>query len=329
MNSTTTPFVWDLSGGLPLMVEVGTTYYVTGLGGLPVEQITGSTVYYYSEDQLGSTRLLTNSSGTTVAAFSYDPYGKLASSTGTVTTPFGFAGQYTDAESGLIYLRNRYYDPTTSQFITRDPMAALTGSPYTYSGDDPLNAGDPTGLDADCSSGDTTLCDGIDSLVGMCASGNILSQQGTDVCGYATSILEQSREELPAQYPFLSGLEQCESGANLESIQQWKNELQPQANDVVAAENFTGNLWSIGSQFNAPFCFKPFHQNDPTCVTGANQISSFMASHPQVWACTIGIGAGAAGGLIPGLGLASIPKAVGTLTAGCILNAGASEIPPP
>ena len=33
--------------------------------------------------------------------------------------------EYTDAETGLIYLRNRYYDPATAQFLTRDPVTAI------------------------------------------------------------------------------------------------------------------------------------------------------------------------------------------------------------
>lgn len=56
-----------------------------------------------------------------------------------------------------VYLRNRYYDPATGQFLTRDPLEAQTGQPYSYTGDDPLNATDPSGLcgvggwlDGDC-----------------------------------------------------------------------------------------------------------------------------------------------------------------------------------
>jgi RHS repeat-associated protein len=51
-----------------------------------------------------------------------------------------------DAESGLIYLRARYYDPATGQFMSRDPLAAATGDPYGYAGGDPLNGTDPSGL---------------------------------------------------------------------------------------------------------------------------------------------------------------------------------------
>jgi uncharacterized protein RhaS with RHS repeats len=46
-----------------------------------------------------------------------------------MTTPLGFAGQYTDSESGLQYFRARYHDPVTAQFLSRDPMDAATRSP--------------------------------------------------------------------------------------------------------------------------------------------------------------------------------------------------------
>ncbi len=54
---------------------------------------------------------------------------------------------------------NRYYDPTTDQFLSVDPDVAETGQPYTFSGGDPLNASDPLGL-----------CNGPD---GMCRNENV------------------------------------------------------------------------------------------------------------------------------------------------------------
>ena len=146
--ATTTRFAWDLADGFPLTVQAGTTSYVTGPGGLPIEQVDGTTVLYYAHDQLGSTRLLTDASGNPAATFSYDPYGAVAAHTGTVTTAFGFAGQYTDAESGLIYLRARYYDPGTRQFLSVDPFLRQTHQPYVYAADNPISRGDPAGLDA-------------------------------------------------------------------------------------------------------------------------------------------------------------------------------------
>jgi RHS repeat-associated protein len=56
------------------------------------------------------------------------------------------AVQYTDAESRFVYWRARYYDPTTGQFLTRDPLVALTWSAYGHVGGIPLNATDPLGL---------------------------------------------------------------------------------------------------------------------------------------------------------------------------------------
>jgi RHS repeat-associated protein len=47
----------------------------------------------------------------------------------------------------LNYLRARYYDPATAQFLSVDPMVAKTMSPYGYAAGDPLNASDPSGLD--------------------------------------------------------------------------------------------------------------------------------------------------------------------------------------
>ena len=52
-----------------------------------------------------------------------------------------------DVACKLIYLRARYYDPSTGQFISRDPLVAKTREPYAYTGDNPLNATDPTGLE--------------------------------------------------------------------------------------------------------------------------------------------------------------------------------------
>jgi hypothetical protein len=46
----------------------------------------------------------------------------------------------------LFYLRARYYDPSTGQFISRDPAVASTREPYAYVADNPLNSTDPSGL---------------------------------------------------------------------------------------------------------------------------------------------------------------------------------------
>jgi RHS repeat-associated protein len=81
-----------------------------------------------------------------LGTYTYDPWGKIASHTGTATSSLGYDGQYTDAESGYVYLRARSYDPATGQFLSLDPAVALTRVPYGYAADDPLNRTDPLGL---------------------------------------------------------------------------------------------------------------------------------------------------------------------------------------
>jgi RHS repeat-associated protein len=147
ISGATTFLVWDCTESVPLILNDGTNSYIYGPGGVPVEQVSGSgTALYLHHDQQGSTRLLTGSSGKSEAAATYDAYGSKTGSTGTATTPLGYDGQYTSADTGLIYLRARAYDPTTAQFLTVDPAAAVTETPYRYAGDNPVNVGDPTGL---------------------------------------------------------------------------------------------------------------------------------------------------------------------------------------
>jgi RHS repeat-associated protein len=151
-DAATSTYTWDMAEGLPLVlaetIGANTAYWVTGLGGLPLEEIAADgTVYYYHSDKLGSTRALSKDDGAVVATYDYGAYGNLTSQTGFLQ-PFQFAGHYSDAESGLQYLRARYYDPATEQFLTRDPLTPRTQLPYVYAQDSPPNRVDPSGLDS-------------------------------------------------------------------------------------------------------------------------------------------------------------------------------------
>jgi RHS repeat-associated protein len=137
-----------LSGGLPLLLSDDANSYLYGPNGEVIEQIAsdGTTTSYLHHDQLGSVRLITDAAGAAVGKFTYSSWGALTGNAGTASSPFGFAGEYTDAETGLQYLRSRYYDRATAQFITRDPLDDQSRHPYTYVGDDPVDRVDPTGL---------------------------------------------------------------------------------------------------------------------------------------------------------------------------------------
>lgn len=146
ISGTKANLAWDPSGGLPLLLNDGTNSYIYGPGGLPIAQINGEEkITYLHHDQLGSTRLLTNSSGENKGSYTYSAYGAVSGQTGSATTPLGFAGQYTNSSTGLIYLRARTYDPVTAQFLSVDPLVAETAEPYSYAGDNPVNRSDPSG----------------------------------------------------------------------------------------------------------------------------------------------------------------------------------------
>jgi RHS repeat-associated protein len=145
--ANTSHFAWDVAAAVPRLLTDGSTSYIYDASGAPIEQIgSNGTPLYFQHDQLGSTRLLTDSTGAVAATYTYDPTGNLTSHTGASDTALRWGGQYQDANTGLYYLRARYYDPATSQFLTRDPIAPVTQQPYGYVGGNPLNWWDPTGL---------------------------------------------------------------------------------------------------------------------------------------------------------------------------------------
>jgi len=77
--------------------------------------------------------------------YDYDAYGNQKGFSTTDTNPFRYSGEYYDSESGLIYLRNRYYDPEIERFITEDPIQDGMNW-YAYCGNNPVMFTDPNGL---------------------------------------------------------------------------------------------------------------------------------------------------------------------------------------
>jgi RHS repeat-associated protein len=186
VSGVTEAYVWNLPEASTVPLADGSTYYVTGFRGLPLEQISSKTVYYYHQDQLGSTRAMTDSRGAVAQTYTYDSYGNVTASSGSISNPMQFAGQYADSESGLLYLRNRYYDPSVAVFLTKDPQAPLAGPPYAYAADSPQNLVDPKGT------APINLLAGWNALIAGAASlatpDNISTVAGTisGACGVAS-----------------------------------------------------------------------------------------------------------------------------------------------
>ena len=114
----------------------------------PLAMLRASAISYFQADSLGSITSLSNAAGSVANTYTYDSFGKLTGSTGSLTNPFQYTARDFDTESGLYYMRARYFDPTTGRFLTEDPIGAAGGSLnfYSYALGDPVNASDPTGL---------------------------------------------------------------------------------------------------------------------------------------------------------------------------------------
>ena len=126
-----------------------TTQYIHGPGiDEPLSMARNNKTYYYHADALGSITRMTDQNGSTVQTIKYDTFGNIKSITNPLLIqPYAFTGREYDIESGFYYLRNRYYDPRTGRFITKDPIGFGGGDVnlYGYVRNNPVNFTDPTG----------------------------------------------------------------------------------------------------------------------------------------------------------------------------------------
>lgn len=147
-----TVYIRDVVSALPnVLAETtagATVHYMYGLD--QVAQLQDNQTQWLLGDGLGSVRQAVNEQGHIVLTQSYSPFGKLLGEDGDVATSFGFAGEQSDASTGLVFLRARYYDVQTGRFISKDPFSGITPLPqtlhaYTYGFNNPVNHTDPSG----------------------------------------------------------------------------------------------------------------------------------------------------------------------------------------
>ncbi|MGC3979157.1 MAG: RHS repeat-associated core domain-containing protein [Paludibacteraceae bacterium] len=111
----------------------------------------GNLLYFYHPDHLGSSSLITGSSGEALQHIEYVPFGEtfIDERNGTWHTPYLFNAKELDEETGLYYYGARYYDPKTSVWISVDPLAEKypTVSSYVYCIGNPIIFKDVDGRD--------------------------------------------------------------------------------------------------------------------------------------------------------------------------------------
>ena len=115
---------------------------------------TGGKVYYYVYNLQGDVTHIVDESKNIVAAYRYDPFGKILNLSSLTSigklNPFRYRGYYYDTESNLYYLNSRYYNPEIGRFINADAILGankdlISYNMFTYCGNNPLNRADPTG----------------------------------------------------------------------------------------------------------------------------------------------------------------------------------------
>jgi RHS repeat-associated protein len=114
-------------------------------------RIGGALLYYFHSDHLVSSSLITDATGGIVQHLEYIPFGEVfideRAATSTWSTPYKFNAKELDEETGLYYYGARYYDPRTSVWISKDPLAEKypNVSSYVYCLNNPVKLIDPNG----------------------------------------------------------------------------------------------------------------------------------------------------------------------------------------
>ncbi len=101
--------------------------------------------YWYHNDSAGTPQRMVRANGSTVWAATYDSFGNAQVSIEQIANPFRFSGQYFDAETGLHYNLNRYYDPAIGRYMRVDPVGDGLNL-YAYCYNNPTGFVDPMGL---------------------------------------------------------------------------------------------------------------------------------------------------------------------------------------
>jgi RHS repeat-associated protein len=120
-SATTNHYVWgkDLSG---------TLQGAGGVGGLLAVSLNG-TWYFPFYDNNGNITAYADETGTIVAEYTYDAFGRTIEATGLLADAFRhrFSTKYYDAETGFYYYGYRFYAPELMRWLSRDPIGENGG----------------------------------------------------------------------------------------------------------------------------------------------------------------------------------------------------------
>ena len=236
-NQVSTTFVYDGDGVRAKKTGNGdsSTYYIGDhyeikdgvitkyifTGNLRIAMVKDSDISYYHKDHLGSSTVMTDTSGTILETTDYMPFGSQRDNSGPSpnATHYRFTDQELDVESGLYNYNARFYDPIIGRFISPDSIMPDLYEPqllnrFSYVRNNPLIFTDPTGNYLDYELGENY--DWGSSIYGDDRSGSDgnseLSQMWDATVGYLESMLSDAwnttddiAKNLPKTYLKISG----------------------------------------------------------------------------------------------------------------------------
>jgi RHS repeat-associated protein len=150
VGGSTTDYVWD---GDQIVAETdpsGVTQrlytYFPGTDQLNSVVANGQT-YYAAQDAAGNViGMIDRNTMSAKDTYRYQPFGTMDQNDQNVPTSLRWKGLLYDAESGLYYMRARYYAPEMRRFLSEDPIGLEGGiNPYRFAGNAPVNGTDPSG----------------------------------------------------------------------------------------------------------------------------------------------------------------------------------------
>ncbi|OGX61530.1 MAG: hypothetical protein A2189_00925 [Paenibacillus sp. RIFOXYA1_FULL_44_5] len=165
-----------------------TVNYIRGDRLLAKKDAATNQIYYYLYNGHGDVVQIVDTNGNVVNQYQYDEWGNIVNQSEAIANSFKYAGEQYDSESGLYYLKARYYDPSVGRFINEDTYEGQINNPlslnlYTYVENNPLTNTDPTGHF--CSSNGWShkgSCDG--GISGAKIYGDITDANGNIVSTY-------------------------------------------------------------------------------------------------------------------------------------------------
>lgn len=175
-------------------------------------------VVLYLNDPLGSAIAAFDEAGTLCWQESYTPYGSktvmedsfISQGCGTIMEERGFTGHTEDFQTNLVYMQQRYYDPTIGRFLSIDPVApsahdTRTINRYTYAANNPYKYTDPDGrlfFSVHAHRKDVTL----DQALAASSMGNAALKTGAGAAGVAaTAVLPGPEDAVIAGTVLLRG----------------------------------------------------------------------------------------------------------------------------